>query len=53
MSFDLIRGNLESPDAASLLQLVAFLNSDLWKNVTAGHESIVPNLILLETEVKN
>ena len=25
----------------------------LWKDVTAGHESIGPNLILLETEVKN
>ena len=24
-----------------------------WKDVTAGHESIGPNLILLETEVKN
>ena len=25
----------------------------IWKDVTAGHESIGPNLILLETEVKN
>ena len=24
-----------------------------WKDVTTGHESIGPNLILLKTEVKN
>ena len=29
------------------------INGRTWKDVTAGHESIGPNLILLETEVKN
>jgi len=29
------------------------LSKKKWKDVTAGHESIGPNLILLETEVKN
>jgi hypothetical protein len=37
----------------SVAESVWSLSKKKWKDVTAGHESIGPNLILLETEVKN
>src|SRR5436189_29167 len=46
MSFDLVRENTKSPDAASLLQLIAFLNPDLilLKFLQAGSNGLDENL---------